>query len=246
MKLQIKDILGKHKNKPCFIMGLGPSLNPHLDKLKEYRSKYIMMSCNQWYKLTDVNMHYWMLSNNVNTIKNLHEVINSRGVPVFYAESVDQTPREEAEKLLKVDYLQFDERHFTDRPLHKDLCKVYDCCARRIPGRLTIQEEVQKFTGYSERNTAVYTVIEHCISFAILMLCNPIYVVGVELDYAYGYAGNNILEIPNVPGWKGFVPHRHIIVENFKILNEHAKRKGLKILNISKNPTFDAFEYGTL
>lgn len=248
MKLQIRDIIGKHKGEPCLVMGLGPSLNPHLDRLEKHKGDGILqISCNHWFDVMDTKIDYWVLSNSDDTIKNLHPKINEFKIPVFYAESVDDTSREFVDAALKYDYLPFDERHFNDVPYHSSLVKIGNCCDRITPGRLTLQEELQKLSGHKERNSFVCSVAEHCISFAILFQCNPIYVVGVDLDYNLGYAGKKKkLEVYRPPGFLGFEPHKHIIIDNLRILNEHAKKLGIQIYNISETPAFSSFERGKI
>ncbi len=225
MQLEISDIINKHKGQPALVMGLSSSLNPYIDNMKDYKD-YVKISCNHWYQVPDMQCDYWVLSNSEDTIKNLYKEINIKDIPVFYAESVDDTPRDFVDQNIEVDYLAFDERHFNDEAYHKTLCKIGNCCDRIIPGRLTIQEELAKLSNYREMNRMVCTIAEHMISFALLFGCNPIHIAGVDLDYSKGYVRG--IEKHNKGG--GFKPHLHIIKDNIRILKKHAERLGIEVI----------------
>jgi hypothetical protein len=225
MKLKLCDIIDRHKNQPALVMGLSSSLNPYVKKINEF-DNYVKISCNHWFEVPGLKADYWVLSNSDDTINRFYGTMNILKIPVFYADSVDNTPREFIEKNLKCDWFGFDERHFNDEPYHRCLIKINNCCDNLIPGRLTIQEELKRVSGYPIMNRMVCTVAEHMITFALLMGCNPIKIIGTDIDYSFGYAKG----ITEKKGG-GFKPHRQIIIDNLHILYKHGEMMGIEIIN---------------
>ena len=78
MKLQIKDIIDRHKGQKVIVIGHGPSLEPYKNKLRALKDKgYILIGCNTWYEFyPDAAPHYWINANNVDASHNLIQYIN--------------------------------------------------------------------------------------------------------------------------------------------------------------------------
>jgi hypothetical protein len=127
MKLEYKDIIDKHKGKPCVVALHGPSLSPHVDKIQalQREDKIIRISVNEWFDFFEEKPDYWVISNSELNIRDsvLNEniwksrgypadVFNVQGVPLLYNRTADLTDPDFVDKNLKCDYLPFDNRHF--------------------------------------------------------------------------------------------------------------------------------------
>ena len=113
MKLEIKDIINKHKGSKAIVIGHGPSFEEHRDKIQKYKDDgYILFDCNEWYCFHKTMPHYWVVANSEYNIRDFYYSINDNKIPYFYADTVDLTPRDFVDKILKYDYLPYDQRHF--------------------------------------------------------------------------------------------------------------------------------------
>lgn len=127
MKLNYKDIINKHKDKPCVVAMHGPSLNSVLDKIeqKQKAKEVIRISTNEWFDFFESKPDYWVVSNGeFNILDSIsgggvwqqrnypNDVFNKYGVPLIYNNSVDLTPEDFVSKNLKCDYLAYDSKHF--------------------------------------------------------------------------------------------------------------------------------------
>tara|TARA_R110000824_G_scaffold12890_4_gene56201 strand:+ start:454 stop:1410 length:957 start_codon:yes stop_codon:yes gene_type:complete len=124
------------------------------------------------------------------------------------------------------------------------------CCHRQQPGRLTIQEKLQEVSGHDRHFSTGHTVAYFALASAILMGCNPIYVAGMDLDYRKDgpYAQNSVgAERYFPPGTYGHFKLFHKHIENdLTIINESARKLGIKIINLNKDAWYDSFEKGPL
>jgi len=105
--------------------------------------------------------------------------------------------------------------------------------------RLTVQEELQRVSQHDEHYSPGDTVILHAIAFAIIMGCNPIYVGGMDLDYAGGYAGGNSAPIGADDVWH---KQQFNLINDLRILNESAKNRGIQIINLQQKAWYGQFE----
>ena len=127
MRLDYKDIINKHKGKPCVVALHGPSLSPHIDEIQnlQKQDKIIRISVNEWFDFFKEKPDYWVISNAELNIRDsvLNEniwkmrgyppdVFNTQGVPLLYNRTADLTDPDFVDKNLKCDYLPFDNRHF--------------------------------------------------------------------------------------------------------------------------------------
>ena len=119
------------------------------------------------------------------------------------------------------------------------------CCSRlrRETPRLTIQEMLQLLCGHEQHYSTGDTVALHAIAFATIMGCNPIYVAGLDLDYAKGYAENENVPVPANNDWARLT---YNLKNDLKVLNESAKLRGTKIINLNKETWYHEFEKGEL
>ena len=107
------------------------------------------------------------------------------------------------------------------------------CCYGIDHSTTTIQEALQKLSGHHQHASTGVTVSYWAIIFAILMECNPIYVGGLDLDYAKGYADridtdpDPIIHEGNIGHWK--VVYRKSILNDLRIIKESANKLGIEI-----------------
>lgn len=240
-KLSFSDIYDRNKGQPAFVAGHGPSLNEFSGKMDQISKEMVLFGCNDWYYFYNVAPHFWVLANTMMTVATECGRINryKDSTILCYADSVDLTDRGWIDASVGAKYLPYDQRHFTSHP-----CGCGACCRHIIPGRLTIQQELQKYTGHSKMYGCGDTVVLHSIALAILNGCNPIYLAGMDLDYKLGYAKNS----GNVAtGWiEEFDDTRERIMEHLQVIRESAELKGTRIINLNKAPRYATLETGDL
>ena len=92
------------------------------------------------------------------------------------------------------------------------------------------------------------TVGLFAVMFALLMGCNPIYVVGLDLDCTKGHAkGSN----PKATYNSGHMGHwkkvfRQFLIDDMRILRESAELVGTKIINLNKDSWHNEFFKGEI
>ena len=221
------DIINKEKNKTAVICGLGPSLSNNIDYIRNNRKDLVVISCNDVDLNTDLVPDYWVFANSVQTAPSMvNRFKNYPNTTIVHSDSVDTTPREWLkENLSDMDYVGYDQRHF-------DNSKCRYCpngCDNFIENRLTIQEELQKFTNYNFRYGPGDTVAIHMTALAILLGCKKIYITGVDLDYKKGYYNSNRPPMLSTE----FDPFLSNILRDFKIIDDSAKNIGVEVINLS-------------
>ncbi len=250
MKLEIKDIIDKHKGSNAIVVGHGPSLDHHRNKLQEYKDNgYLLFDCNEWYVFHKVIPSYWITANSEYNIFDFYTSINDTKIPYFYADTVDLTPRDTVDNLLNFDYLPYDQRHYNNKPCEatEEELRIYPnrlkCCEHMIKDRITIQEELQKYTKHTTYYNICDTVILQSIAFPILMGCKNIYLVGVDLDYRNGYAKTTSeILVPQVNHnlWA------ERTVPMLGVINDSAKNIGVNIINTNRDSHFDIIKIGDI
>lgn len=231
IKLDFNNVYQTELNKTGFVLGLGPSLKPHLDYLNNITysdQQKIIISCNDWDLMTKLQCKYWVIANTQLVVGNGYERFNQHPESILvYADSVDLTPRDKVSELLKYKYLPYDQRHFKDTQCNLPPNHWHQCCKHRIPDRLTIQEYLQSITNNPERYSSANSGIVHGYALAVILGCNPIYITGVDLNYGGGY----------VDGSAGHNHTYHVdnVVNDFRIIYESAKRLNIESYTISDN-----------
>lgn len=235
-RLQFSDIINIEKDKIGLCIATGPSLNPYLSLLKKLGAsdKYCISSVNDFDTLFDIDAKYRTISNTVFTIFNEHRRFNGRPqTKLFYADSVDLITHSAADALLTIDYLSYDQRHFNGQRCEH--CDRFGCKLNLDPTRLTIQEELQKYTKFKEHYSTGNTIALYMITFAILMGCNPIYVFGVDLNYKNGYANN-----PKLINHDSFNLYMDNIMNDLRIIRESGANIGVKLYSACENTPINA------
>jgi len=123
-------------------------------------------------------------------------------------------------------------------------------CCHRITDRLTLQEELQRHSGYNQHIGTGTSVGTFALISAVLMGCNPIYIAGFDMDYQKGYANpaatnfKHRLNPGAIGHWKKI--HRNTIINDLTILRESAALLGIEIINLNKFSWFDTLKMGDL
>lgn len=131
MKLNLEDIINKHKNTPCIVALHGPSLNPFIEQIEQLQQNkdYMRISVNEWYDFFSIKPNYWVVSNTEFTIRNSmvpnhawdeyfqwpKNIFNEMNIPLIFNETADLTETKFIEDYLKCDYLPYDAKHFKNR-----------------------------------------------------------------------------------------------------------------------------------
>lgn len=252
MILEIKDIIDTHKGKTSYVVANGPSTLPNLKnivKATKNKQDNVVFVCNEIDEMLEtmqldlikhINPDFWVIANTILTVESRYKHFNllkQNGGKLFYANSVDMT--QNPEKYLEIDFLPYDQRHFDHKP-----CPIYDqhfkCCtnvSNVMPYRLTVQEELQRYCNYHMHYSTASTVALHMLAFSILIGCKKVYLSGIDLNYKLGYFDRKTYNPDS------FTPWLEQILEDFKTINESAKKINVEIINLSNiSPLKDIFK----
>jgi hypothetical protein len=222
MELTLNELIGRHEEKPGIVIGLGPSLKDYQNQIDELKTAkpddLILLTCNEWDKKTILSCtDYWCFANNEVTVKSMASRINARPpLGVLYSVSIDST----SPAKLEVPYLPYHSRDPKNIPWAPD-------------DGVRIQTELKRLSNFEKEYGSGATVVLHMLALAILMGCNPIYIVGVDLSDTYVYVdGSKRLNA----SWSAYVDN---ILLDLKIITESAKKMGIDIFNLNSQPKFD-------
>jgi len=223
--MTLNDIINNEYGKTAFICGLGPSLSDTITHITKNRNEIVLISCNDIDLNTNLKPDYWVFANSSQTFLSMLDRFKKyKDTTIVHSDSVDTTPRELIEKNLSdLKYVGYDQRHFNNS-------KCNNCpnkCANFIDGRLTIQEELQNFTHNSEKYSSGDTVALHMLALSILLGCKKVYVTGIDLDYNKGYYNSNVTNNDS------FDPYLNNILNDFRIIQNSAKKIGVELINTS-------------
>ena len=192
--MQIKSydwFVNREKNRACLVAATAPTiLNFPYSKFKG-----VYITCGDGpIRLRNLfKADYWVTVNDEFPVPEKHlDIINSFKETVFiFSDSVTYSRRlinlEYLQNNLKVKWFAYDQRHFNQRPCKN---RISSCCKllNIYPGRLTIQEYIQKKFNRPDHYSSASTVAIHALAFAILLGCSPIYLQGIEIPvYANEY-----------------------------------------------------------
>ena len=227
MKLTRYSIIDAHKGKPGLVVGHGPSFNNVIDKYDKYKEKFIIIETNDWYSFHETAPQYWLMANNIMTVKTEAEKINSNlNTTLLYAKSVDVTSVKWIETQIKANYFPYVERGMNDSD--------------------DIRNILMGYSGMKKRYDGVGTSVVHSLVFSIIMGCNPIYICGVDHDYKKGFAKNKSRTVLADYRPNDLTDFYHVTLKSFRVIKEHADHLGVDIFVTHGNPTYGIFEHKSL
>jgi hypothetical protein len=244
MKLSFNDIIDKHSGGIGIAVATGPSLIPHLGTIVELSNtdEYVTISVNEFDTMfPNLNVSYRVVANATLTVRDEVARFNRNlKTTLIYADSVDLTPKQMVSETLIVDYLPYDQRHFDGKHCTwgRGVGGRSGCCNHIEDGRLTIQEELKKYCKSDMMYGAGDTVALHMLTLTILIGCNPIYIVGVDLDYSKGYADGVSQNRDS------FAPFIDRILNDFEIIKKSSEKIGVEIYSLCESsPINNIFKY---
>lgn len=242
----------------AWVVGHGPSLNSFKNQISG-----IKFYCNNWFDFLEEEPTYWVMASNIDTITSYRDKIEGKNYKVFYASSVDLESKKiplsnviaydqrHFKGLSCLDILKRVKKHHMKTGLFtKEFGNNSEMFEKRIKTgagfdiknrccvdkkSITIQELLMKKSGYNKHYSTADTVAIHMIALAIIMGCNPINVVGVDLDYKKGYANNK--PTPNNDDWQKYNSN---LFNDLKILNSSAKMQNI-VINDCSNSNHNVF-----
>jgi len=123
-------------------------------------------------------------------------------------------------------------------------------CCHQISDQMTIQEQLQSYSGFNQHIGTGTSVGLFALVFAVLMEMNPIYIAGYDMDYSLGYANpaatgfKHRINHGAIGHWKKI--HKKTIINDLTIIRESAKLLGIDIINTNKNSWFDTIKIDNL
>ncbi|MDP3013561.1 MAG: hypothetical protein Q8M92_04915 [Candidatus Subteraquimicrobiales bacterium] len=186
--------VNREKGKPCLVAGNAPTIINF--PYSKFNGIYIAMGDGPLRLKKKFTANYWVNANDEFPIPEEHlKIINKFKDTLFiFSDSVVYSRKRNVNpdflnKSLKVNWFSYDQRHFNAMPCKN---KKLKCCEllNIYPGRLTIQEFIQRRYKTESHYSTASTVAIHALAFAIIMGCNPIYLQGIEIpvlktDYTY-------------------------------------------------------------
>jgi len=234
------------RGKVALIFAHGPSARKHVPDLvnkSHDKQHYVFISMGEIDRMqanlgVSFGLDYWVMANSEMTVENSYNRFNSiPGSTLVWADTADRTPYSIAWSKLKVPSISYDQRHFNNQPCPN--CKVplnidgriewAPVACRVIPGRLTIQEELQKYTKYHEHYGTGSTVALHAVSLGVLLGCKEVHVYGVDLSYSGGYVDNKT----ESRQMASFDNEMIDIVKDFDTITKSAHNIGVRVINHS-------------
>jgi len=236
IQYNFEQVKNKHNGKIAFVCGIGPSLSDTINHIIKERENIILVSCSDIDLISNLHPDYWVWANTKQVGGLIDRLKGMPNASLVHADSVDLTPRLWIEENLEnLNYIGYDQRHFNNQ-------KCNNCpngCDNFIEGRLTIQEELQKFTDNDEKYSSGDTVAVHMLALSILLGCKEIYITGVDLDYRKGYYSSYMSPHSAVE----FDIYIDNILNDFRIIRDSAKNIGVEIYNTSNtSPLKTIFE----
>lgn len=186
-------LVGREKGRPCLVAGTAPTAENF--PYGKFRGTYVTCGDGPLRFRELFRPGYWVNANNIFPLPEEHlDVINGFPDTIFvFSDSVAYSRRridlDFLRSNLKVKWLAYDQRHFGGKPCGD---KSLTCCELLdvYPGRITLQEFLQKQYSMAGHYSPGSTTALHALAVAILLGCSPIYLQGIELprkaaDYKY-------------------------------------------------------------
>ena len=187
MRLHIKDLINKHKNVPCVVVGSGPSMadfdyknfkgivitvGTSIYRLPPSAKNKIdyLVSCNNEFPLIEISSHLNLLNKNKKMTWLMSDTACYNTLWDYNESIFDK---------LKINYFTYDAVHFNLKP-----CKENRKCCNFLkiyPERKSLQEQVGKFFNIPYKLGKGSTVAELGLAFALMFGCKTIFLQGIDI-----------------------------------------------------------------
>lgn len=187
MRIKLKELIFKHKNIPCVIVGSGPTMldfdyskfkgiiiiaGSAILRINKLVKPDYLVSSNNHFPVVEIDEHVKIL----NKFKRLKWMISDTGC----YDSIWKFNEDKFKKKLKLSYFLFDDRHFKNKE-----CKPKkNCCdfLKKYPGRKIIYEYLSQIykQPFKLKETGI-SAAEISTTFALIFGCNPIFIQGVDI-----------------------------------------------------------------
>jgi len=236
-KLDISNLINRESDKICYIVGHGPSLTEHLEKLSKLDDNHIIVSVNDVDTFTGLVPDYWITCNHGYPIELMSSRVNQfPNTKYIYSDIIDLTPYDVVESLMKVEYFNFDFLHFKKsansffvKGQEFGCRKAWIPCCTRIKDRLTIQELLMSVSGYDNHYSTGDTSILHAIAIGLIVGCKVVNLYGIDLDYSKGYVNGHMTNEGGASHGDSFDFWMDRLQSDFYIINESAKRLSVEM-----------------
>jgi hypothetical protein len=187
MEIKIEELINKHKNKPCVIMGSVPSaynfdysrfkgiviiIGGAINRTNGIIKGDYLISANDHFPIPEVKKHRDI----INKFKNAVWILSDTAC---YS-SIWNKNENTFKNLLKIDHCFFDHIHFDQ----KACSPKRGCCKflKENPKRKMIYDIAQDHFGIKLTNKKIgVSVSDYGLTFAMLLGCGPIFIQGVDL-----------------------------------------------------------------
>lgn len=213
MKITYQNIINIHSGKTAICVGLGPALNKNLDWIQSLdKDKYIILSCNLYADILDLDVDYWLISNNLPTMQLpvLEDKFKAFSGTFLYNNEIDKSDP---------DYI----------PGHINYIKMANSDLSEIT-KLYCNADIKPYG-------AVHSVIVHLTALSIIMGCKEVLIAGVNLDYTHGYAKKGYSYDSLKLAEKIMPAHAPDVIEDIKQLKAIASKIGTTVLCLDQGTT---------
>ena len=155
----LEGLAGRHAGRPAFVIGNGPSLK--ITDPKRIPDNVLKFGCNGIFRITDAPLDYYFCLDAF-AVDAWAKEIDSLAAPLFMPAVLARMVRREKSPLARQDGHYFP--------------SVY----RTADDELDLA--AWKYNGFETSHTVVSVMIQ----FAVLMGCDPIHVIGTDLNYSAG------------------------------------------------------------
>lgn len=230
METNLSSLINKNYDKPCLIIGPGPTMSEF--PYKEFNGSIISIGDSAIRGKDLFTPDFWICSNSHFPVPEIDyhlKIINNfKDTTFLFAETelyglLWNKSQEFLNKNLKVDWILFDERHFQGKNCYPKK-KCCDLIASKN-GVYTIQELVSKLYSNNKIAKRGGSVFEYALCLSLILGCNPIYIQGVDLPVSGSLGKPNFFE-------KGDLGQEYFVEKKNKVELESLYKKTFKDISI--------------
>ena len=187
MEIKIEELINKHNNKPCIVVGAGPTAHDFdysrfkgvviiiggaISRTNGLIEADYLISANNHFPIPEIKKH----RNIINKFKNAIWILSDTAC----YNSIWNKDTNTFKNLLKIDHCFFDHVHFEQKA-----CSPKRGCCKFLednPKRKMIYNIAEDHFGIKLNNKKIgVSVSDYAITFAMMFGCNPIFIQGVDL-----------------------------------------------------------------